>query len=179
MKFITLKVFLVLVLCVAPRIVQAQNDAGENKNTVILMGMIHSGHRTSEAYSLDKVKSLIREIKPDFVFAEIPPDRIDIANRQFEKSGEITESRVKVFPEYVDALYPLTREMEFEIVACAGWTKPMADARRKKLAELKSTQPKAYEEMKSGQEAAEKKIQESGGTLFPYTTLFRSRKSVV
>ena len=66
--------------------------------------------------------------KADAVFCEIPPDRIDQANREYKETGKISEPRVKVFPEYVDVLYPLTKEMEFELFPCAGWTKPMADA---------------------------------------------------
>ena len=141
----------------------AQDTSIEKKNRVIVMGMIHRGHRTSKDYDLEKVKELIRKIQPDYVFCEIPPDRIEEANRQYRETGKITESRVKVFPEYVDALYPLTKEMKFEIVPCAGWTKPMADARREKLAELKTTEKQKYEEMTAAQSEAEEKIKKEGG----------------
>ena len=138
-------------------------ETSSAKNTVVVMGMIHGGHRTSEKYDLNKIKDVIRKIKPDYVFCEIPPDRIKKANEQYKDSGVITESRVKVFPEYVDALYPLTKELEFEIVPCAGWTKPMADARRKKLGELKTSQQENYEEMVTAQAKAEKTIENEGG----------------
>ena len=157
-----------IALLFIPNLVMAQeSDSAEAKNKVILMGMIHSGHKTSEKYDLDKVKTLIRKIKPDFVFCEIPPDRIEEANRQFQEKGEITESRVKVFPEYVGALYPLTKEMKFEIVPCAGWTKPMADNRRKKMAELKETHKQQHEEMVAAQTKASELIDESGGNDNP------------
>lgn len=146
---------------------QSEKTEKEEKNKVVLMGMIHRGHKTSEKYDLDKIKTLIRDIKPDYVFCEIPPDRVEEANRQYKEQGKITESRVKVFPEYVDALYPLTKELEFEIVPCAGWTKPMADARRAKLAELKTSQKTEYEEMTAAQEKATKSIGEAGGNDNP------------
>lgn len=99
------------------------------KNEVVVLGMIHGSHRESEHYGIDVVKGLIRAIDPDWVLAEIPPDRFPIAMAEFKESGTITEPRVSRFPEYVDALFPLTREMSFEIVPTAGWTRPMADAR--------------------------------------------------
>ena len=146
---------------------KAQDVEGAGKNRVVLMGMIHGGHRTSGNYDLDTVRKLIRAINPDLVFCEIPPDRLEEANRQFRESGQIAESRVKVFPEYVDALYPLTSELDFEIVPCAGWTKPMADARRKKLTELRVSEKEKYDEMAAAQSEAEQKIQKEGGADNP------------
>jgi len=125
------------------------------KNRVIILGMIHSGHTTSEVYSLDVLRSAIREIEPDYVLTEIPPDRLADAVAQFEATGEIIESRVKRFPEYVDVLFPLTREMEFEIIACAGWTRAMADARQAKLREWEISRPDETREVNESQERAE------------------------
>mgnify|MGYP001823507609 FL=1 len=45
----------------------------------------------------------------------------------------ISEPRVMRFPEYTDVVFPLTKEMDFEIIPTAGWTKPMADERTEKL----------------------------------------------
>ena len=107
------------------------------KNEVILLGMIHSGHKTDPVYNIDYLKKLIREIDPDYILTEIPPDRFDEAVRQFKATGKITESRVKVFPEYVDVVFPLTRELKFEIIPTAGWTKFMNDDRRQKLRKIR------------------------------------------
>lgn len=106
-----------------------QETAGPPKNEVVVLGMIHGSHRDSELYGIDVVKGLIRAIEPDWVLTEIPPDRFPIAMAEFQQSGTLTEPRVSRFPEYVDALFPLTREMSFEIVPTAGWSRPMADAR--------------------------------------------------
>ena len=108
--------------CAGPK-----KDTPAKKNEVIVLGMIHSGHRTNPRYSIDIVKKIIRSIKPDYILTEIPPDRLPIAQGQFRRAGRITEPRVLVFPEYTDALFPLTRETDFVIVPCAGWTKKMAD----------------------------------------------------
>ena len=107
------------------------------KNEVIVMGMIHSGHRTNPQYDLEAVKNLVREIDPDFILAEIPPDRYPTARKEFDELDTIMEPRVRVFPEYVDAIFPLTREMKFEIIPTAGWTKPMNDYRRQRLNEIR------------------------------------------
>ncbi len=104
--------------------------------------MIHSGHLTSETYGLAELEQILRAARPDAVLTEIPPDRLRQAAKEFAATGVITEPRVRVFPEYVDVLFPLQAELGFDIVPCAGWTRDMADARRTKLAELRETHPK-------------------------------------
>lgn len=111
------------------------------KTEVIVLGMIHGGHRDSEQYGLAQLEAILRAAGPDAVLTEIPPDRLDAAATEFAQTGGITESRVRVFPEYVDVLFPLQKELAFEIVPCAAWTSEMAAARRMKLAEFKETRP--------------------------------------
>ena len=98
-------------------------------NKVIVLGMIHGKHETSERYSTSRVKGVIKAIAPDYVLTEIPPDRFEEAARNFAETGTVTEPRVARFPEYVDALFPLTQEMDFEIIPTAGWTRQMANFR--------------------------------------------------
>lgn len=128
------------------------------KNEVIVMGMIHSQHRTSKLYSINRIKSFIRTIDPDFILCEIPPDRLDTALRQFDETGKIDEPRVKRFPEYVDAMFPLHRDLHFEIVPCAGWTKAMSDDRQKKLAGFKKTHAKDWDEMNLAEAQADEQL---------------------
>lgn len=108
----------------------------KEKNEVLVLGTIHSGHLTDPVYNVEYLKKLIRVIKPDFILTEIPPDRFDTAISEFKKPGTITEPRVRVFPEYVNVIFPLTREMKFEIIPTAGWTKIMNDERSRKLREI-------------------------------------------
>lgn len=115
---------------------QRQRAAGDERNEVIVLGMIHGEHRTSERYGLDVVEELVRAIDPDYWLVEIPPNRLERAITQFESAGEITEPRVVRFPEYVDVLFPLTRELDFEIVATAGWNRYMSDFRAQRLREI-------------------------------------------
>ena len=46
---------------------------------VLVLGMIHGGHRTSEAYGLPVIQEIVRRVDPDYVLCEIPPDRIEAA----------------------------------------------------------------------------------------------------
>ena len=103
------------------------------KNEVLVMGMIHGSHRTDSVYTVAYVEKLIREIKPDYILAEIPPDRMQAAMDGFKRDDSISEPRVLRFPEYVDVIFPLTKEMDFEIIPTAGWTRPMALERSQKL----------------------------------------------
>nr|WP_299214026.1 hypothetical protein [uncultured Allomuricauda sp.] len=103
------------------------------KNDVLILGTIHSGHLTDSVYNLPYLRKLVKEINPDFILAEIPPDRFQAAVEGFKRDDSISEPRVMRFPEYVDVIFPLTKEMDFEIIPTAGWTKPMADERSAKL----------------------------------------------
>ena len=98
-------------------------------NEVVVLGMIHGGHETSEMFSLDVVRDLVREIDPDYWLTEIPPNRWDRAWAEFQASGTVEEPRVRRFPEYMEGLFPLTRELDFEAIPTAGWTEPMSDFR--------------------------------------------------
>lgn len=131
------------------------------KNEVIVMGMIHGQHRTSKLYSVERVRSFIRAIDPDFILCEIPPDRLDTALRQFEETGHVDEPRVKRFPEYVDAMFPLYREGHFQIVPCAAWTKAMSDDRREKLAQFKTTRPGDWAEMERAETQADEQLRKA------------------
>ena len=112
------------------------------KNKVIMLGLIHSGHIESERFGLPVVEQLIRDIDPDYVLTEIPPDRLADAVKGFVETGEVTESRVRVFPEYKDVLFPLSREMDFKIIPTAGWSRGMADFRRAALSDLSKDERK-------------------------------------
>ncbi len=103
------------------------------KNEVLILGTIHSGHLTDSIYNLEYLDKLVREINPDYILAEIPPDRFKAAVEGFKRDDSISEPRVMRFPEYVDVIFPLTKEMDFEIIPTSGWTKPMADERSAKL----------------------------------------------
>lgn len=102
-------------------------------NEVIVLGTIHGGHLTDSVYNTALLDKLVREIDPDYILAEIPPDRMEEAVRGFKETDSVTEPRVRRFPEYVDVIFPLSKELDFEMIATAGWTKSMADERSAKL----------------------------------------------
>jgi DNA-binding beta-propeller fold protein YncE len=102
---------------------------GSTPNEVIVVGMIHGEHETSERFSLDVVKDLVREIDPDYWMTEISPNRWAAAQSQFEANRRVDEPRVRRFPEYISGLFPLSLELDFEVIPTAGWTEPMSDFR--------------------------------------------------
>lgn len=110
-----------------------EKSIDKTKNEVLILGTIHSGHLTDSIYNTSYLDKLIREINPDYILAEIPPDRFEESMNGFKRDDSISEPRVIRFPEYTDVVYPLTKEMDFEIIPTAGWTKPMADERSEKL----------------------------------------------
>lgn len=122
------------------------------KNEVLILGTIHGEHLTDSIYNTAYLEKLIKEINPDFILAEIPPDRFDEAMEGFKRDDSISEPRVLRFPEYVDVVFPLTKKMDFEIIPTAGWTKSMADERSNKLKAI-SLDPARTEDWQAYQEA--------------------------
>ena len=118
-----------LVSCIA----SISNSEEKTKNEVLVLGAIHSGHLTDSVYNINYLTQLIKVINPDIILTEIPPDRFDAAMEGFKRDDSISEPRVMRFPEYVDVIFPLTKEMNFEIIPTAGWTRPMALERQQKL----------------------------------------------
>lgn len=164
--------------------------APDTVNQVIVLGMIHSGHETSPRYSTARVKGVIRAIDPDYVLTEIPPDRFEAAMAGYRQDGIVSEPRVARFPEYVDALFPLTDTMDFQIIPTAGWTQDMADFRRDALQAI-SRDPERAEDWASYEAANKTMTEDIGGRsddpyfihsdeydaitkkgLTPYATLF-------
>lgn len=131
--------FLVLSLTLAGCADSAEKLNDGLKSEVVVMGMIHSGHLTSKLYGIEQIKQIVRRIDPDYILCEIPPDRFDQAIGEFRTSGTVSESRVRRFPEYVQAIFPLSSEMRFTIVPCAGWTQAMSDDRQAKIKEWETT----------------------------------------
>ncbi len=132
----------------------ARPIAAGAQTEVAVIGTIHSGHRSSQVYSLAVLEQMIRDLQPDAVLVEIPPDRLAAAAEQFAETGGITEPRVRVFPEYTDVLFPLQAELGFEIVACAGWTEEMNQERRAKMQVLRTERPEEQAQISEGRNAA-------------------------
>ena len=113
------------------------------QNEVVVLGTIHGGHVASERYGLELLRELVRAVDPEFVLTEIPPNRAREALRGFLADGVVSEARVARFPEYVDVLYPLLPELEFEIVPTAGWSEPLARFRSQQLAAIEANPARA------------------------------------
>ena len=137
-KYLTLLISSLLIFVVACNTSTTPQVIDQPKNEVLVMGTIHSGHLTDSVYNIDLLTKLIKEINPDFILAEIPPDRFDTAMAGFQRDDSISEPRVLRFPEYVDVVFPLTKTMDFEIIPTAGWTEIMATERRDKLIAIRN-----------------------------------------
>ena len=138
------------------------NAAAPPPNRVVVFGAIHSGHRTSDRYSTGVLRDAIRAIKPDLILCEIPPSRVAVALAQYDATEQITEPRVRVFPEYVDVIIPLRGELGFEIIGCAAWTQEMANDRREKLTRWQSERPGETREVNAAQRATSQAITNAG-----------------
>ncbi len=135
------------------------------KNEVIVLGMIHSGHNTSDIYGLDRLDKAFRKINPDYVLTEMPPNRFDRAQADWEEFGEIREPRIKRFAEYVGMLYPRFNDMNFTIIPTSGWNTQMNDFRRTALGRL-GEDPARAEQWQAYQKSIEKmgeKLEAAGG----------------
>lgn len=129
---------------------------------VVVLGMVHQSHRTSAVYSAERVKEVIARIRPDAVLTEIPPAALEDAWAQHRKEGKITRGRVAVFPEYVDALFPIADRLGFEIVPAAAWTPQMNAERSEKLRRWRGERPEQMKESDDAQALAGRRIAELG-----------------
>ena len=144
-------------------------SGGTLTNEVVVVGTIHGGHLESELYDLELLRELVRAIEPDVILAEIPPNRAEQTLRGFLADGRVSEERVARFPEYVDVIFPLLSELEFEIVPTAGWTEPMARFRGERLAAIaadpeRAADWRAYNEANAASDAC---LAELGATDDP------------
>lgn len=140
------------------------------KNEVLVLGTIHSGHLTDSVYNIDCLTKLIKEIEPDYILAEIPPDRMEEAINGFKRDDSISEPRVMRFPEYVDVVFPLTKEMDFEIIPTAGWTLSMAQERSAKLRAISkdSTRIEDWAAYQAANKKSDEAYQKTGKVNDPY-----------
>ena len=139
------------------------------KTEVVVLGTLHSQHLQAEHYALDEVEAIIRNINPDVVLAEIPPDRFAIAQKQFDEDGHITEDRVQAYPEFTQVVFPLQKGLGFQLIPVSAWTAQMADEREEKLTEI-SRNPIRSNDWNTYLEAKEKVsdlLEESGFEFTP------------
>lgn len=142
----------------------------DQRNEVLVLGMIHGRHLTQPEFSIEVLTDLIRKIDPDVILTEIPPDRFPTAIREFQETDTIKEPRVIRFPEYIDVIFPLSKEMKYGIIPTAGWTKEMADTRSKKLREIgqDSSRVAEWTEYVSANQLADSLMEASGRRYDPY-----------
>ncbi len=117
----------------------------DNRNEVLVLGLIHGSHLTEEEFSTEILRNMVIEIDPDIILTEIPPDRFEKAMTTYAETGVVNESRVARFPEYIDVIIPLTKEMDFELIPTAAWTEEMADARLEKMRSVRDN-PDRYDD---------------------------------
>lgn len=117
----------------------------DNRNEVLVLGLIHGKHITEQEFSTDVLRDFIREIDPDIILAEIPPDRFSQAMQSFNETGVVNEYRVAQFPEYVDVIIPLTQEMDFTLVPTSAWTEEMANDRLAKMRAIRDNPDREYD----------------------------------
>jgi len=132
------------------------------KTEVCVLGMIHGDHVESKRWGIPQVTATLRALAPDAVLAKIPPDRYPRAAKEFARSGKIEEPRVLRFPEYTASLFPLQKQMKFEIVPCAAWTEPMAKDRGAKLARWQTVRPGDTAAMNAGMDSIDPLLEEFG-----------------
>jgi hypothetical protein len=115
----------------------------EGANIVTVIGAIHGQHRSSERYSLNVLRDAIVKFDPDVVLVELPSDRFAIASANFEKFGEVRESRADDFLELTDVVFPLREKSGFTMIPVAAWTPDIAADRRAKEKQLEKNPARA------------------------------------
>ena len=118
--------FIGLVGC-APQMVASPP---EGATIISIVGAIHGQHRSSERYSLEVLRQAIVKFDPDVVMVELPPESYEKASANFDQFGQVQESRADDFPELTDVVFPLRKDLGFEMIPVAAWTPNIAAERR-------------------------------------------------
>lgn len=157
-----LVVFLTLALTLSGCRIFAGKPAKVTENEVLVMGTLHAGHLTSETYGLAELEKLLRDVNPTLVICEIPPDRFVEAWQEFVLTGETTEERVVLYPEFTEVLFPMALEGRIRVEPCSAWTAPMAKRRTELIAQWQTSRPRDSREVDTAQLKAQRKLSELG-----------------
>jgi hypothetical protein len=137
-------------------------SAKPQNNEVFVIGTLHGKHLTDPVYTLDRFRDILRQLDPDLVLVEIPPDRYDLAWKQFLEQGKVEEARVKLYPEFTEVLFPIALEGHMRIVPCSAWTEKMAQRRSALLEQWMSSRPADSQQVERAQNMAEQKLEAAG-----------------
>ena len=91
----------------------AQNTA---LTEVILLPTLHRRHLSDKFYNLERLESVVREIKPDVVCCEITPPSL----KNFDQGKK--DSRLSLFPEFTKVILPLRKDLKYEVIPCSAWS---------------------------------------------------------
>lgn len=84
---------------------------------VILLPTMHKRHLRDKFYTLERLESVLRDIKPDIVCSEITP----LSLETFDQGKK--DSRLSLFPEFTQVILPLRKELKYEVIPCSAWSK--------------------------------------------------------
>ena len=146
----------------------AGKPAKETTNEVLVMGTLHGDHLTSETYGLEELEDLLRRVNPTLVLCEIPPDRYDEAWQEFVLTGEVTEERVALYPEFTEVLFPMALEGRIRVEPCSAWTASMGKRRTELLAQWQTSRPRDSREVDRARERAQEQLEELGIAEDPF-----------
>lgn len=96
-----------------------------DRTEVVFIASLHRGHLHHEDYPMSMLEKLVRAVEPEVVIAEIPPAgraRIEAA-----LAAEQPDPWLESFPELSQVVYPLHRELGFELVAASAWERQVSD----------------------------------------------------
>ena len=161
-RFLLLATFLLPFSLLSGCTVLAGLSAKPQDNEVFVIGTLHGKHLTDPIYSLERFRDILRQLDPDLVLVEIPPDRFDLAWKQFLEEGQVSEPRVKLYPEFTEVLFPIALEGHLRIVPCSAWTEKMSQRRSALLEQWSRSRPDDSQLVDEAQSTAEKRLEASG-----------------
>ena len=84
---------------------------------LVLLPTIHRNHEKTKFYTLKRLETVIRDIKPEIVCTEITPPSLET----YDKGKQ--DPRLSLFPEYTKVILPLRKELKYKVVPCSAYTK--------------------------------------------------------
>lgn len=95
---------------------EVESPKEKNLTEVVLLPTIHQNHLKSEFYTLERLKAVMLDIKPDLVCTEITSTSLENYNQ-----GK-PDRRLSFFPEYTEVILPLRKELGYDVIPCSAYS---------------------------------------------------------
>ncbi len=122
------------------RLPDDMTNSADTQTEIVILGTIQGNHRTSDKYSLDRLRTIVRDIDPDMVLMDIAPEQLEAAIKSYDARGQRGEEGSIARPEYTNVIISLQKELGYRLVGISD-TSAQNAAKRNAILDAISKDP--------------------------------------